>query len=207
MCQGQSAKCRYSSHPKLLTVVWQPDGCKTLACTGLRAEKPALPAHQGRCPGRCWSSTSSRQRRKPGTRELQRSFLQARLLNNKPTRSRSAFLKCFWNHSSLWSFILLSLMQLSSVFYYRTPISAFSQDNIYEVQPPRVDRKSTEIFQAHIQASQGIMQPLGKEDTSMYREYIRNRYLWRGCRPCGSPERDPESFICLGYLFFLIIQR
>lgn len=58
-----------------------------------------------------------------------------------------------------------------------TPISAFSQDNIYEVQPPRVDRKSTEIFQAHIQASYGIMQPLGKEDTSMYREYIRNRYL------------------------------
>ncbi|XP_063487081.1 polyphosphoinositide phosphatase isoform X4 [Symphalangus syndactylus] len=61
--------------------------------------------------------------------------------------------------------------------YSRTPISAFSQDNIYEVQPPRVDRKSTEIFQAHIQASQGIMQPLGKEDSSMYREYIRNRYL------------------------------
>lgn len=58
-----------------------------------------------------------------------------------------------------------------------TPISAFSQDDIYEVQPPRVDRKSTEIFQAHIQASHGIMQPLGKEDTSMYREYIRNRYL------------------------------
>uniref|UniRef100_A0A9L0JXT6 FIG4 phosphoinositide 5-phosphatase n=1 Tax=Equus asinus TaxID=9793 RepID=A0A9L0JXT6_EQUAS len=58
-----------------------------------------------------------------------------------------------------------------------TPISAFSQDNIYEVQPPRVDRKSTEIFQAHIQAGQGITQPLGKEDTSMYREYIRNRYL------------------------------
>ncbi|XP_069866970.1 polyphosphoinositide phosphatase isoform X3 [Dipodomys merriami] len=57
------------------------------------------------------------------------------------------------------------------------PISAFSQDNIYEVQPPRVDRKSTEIFQAHIQASYGIMQPLGREDTSMYREYIRNRYL------------------------------
>nr|XP_020040562.1 polyphosphoinositide phosphatase isoform X2 [Castor canadensis] len=58
-----------------------------------------------------------------------------------------------------------------------TPISAFSQDNIYEVQPPRVDRKSTEIFQAHIQASQGTMQPLGREDTFMFREYIRNRYL------------------------------
>lgn len=63
------------------------------------------------------------------------------------------------------------------LFSYRTPISAFSQDNIYEVQPPRVDRKSTEIFHAHIQASHGFMQPLGKEDTAMYREYIRNRYL------------------------------
>ncbi|KAL1770066.1 polyphosphoinositide phosphatase isoform X1, partial [Sigmodon hispidus] len=58
-----------------------------------------------------------------------------------------------------------------------TPISAFPQDSVYEVQPPRVDRKSAEIFQAHIQASHGIMQPLGKEDTAMYREYIRNRYL------------------------------
>ncbi|XP_045150542.1 polyphosphoinositide phosphatase [Echinops telfairi] len=58
-----------------------------------------------------------------------------------------------------------------------TPISAFSQDNIYEVQPPRVDRRSTEIFHAHLQASKGVMQPLGKEDTAMYREYIRNRYL------------------------------
>ncbi|KAM9005057.1 polyphosphoinositide phosphatase isoform X2 [Sarcophilus harrisii] len=58
-----------------------------------------------------------------------------------------------------------------------THISSFSQDNIYEVQPPRVDRKSTEIFQAHIQASKGIMQALGKEDISMYREYIRNRYM------------------------------
>lgn len=66
---------------------------------------------------------------------------------------------------------------LSSLLLCRTPISAFSQDNIYEVQPPRVDRKSTEIFQAHIQASQGIMQPLGREDASVYREYIRNRYL------------------------------
>ncbi|XP_051031522.1 polyphosphoinositide phosphatase [Phodopus roborovskii] len=58
-----------------------------------------------------------------------------------------------------------------------TPISAFSPDNIYEVQPPRVDRKSTEIFHAHIQATRGVMQPLGKEDSALYREYIRNRYL------------------------------
>lgn len=73
---------------------------------------------------------------------------------------------------------LFSLMSPSSLLCCRTPISAFSQDNIYEVQPPRVDRKSTEIFQAHIQASEGIMQPLGKEDSFVYREYIRNRYLW-----------------------------
>ncbi|EQB78437.1 hypothetical protein CB1_000993021 [Camelus ferus] len=62
-------------------------------------------------------------------------------------------------------------------YHYLLLLSRLIQDNIYEVQPPRVDRRSTEIFQAHIQASQGIMQPLGKEDTSMYREYIRNRYL------------------------------
>uniref|UniRef100_A0A672TGW9 FIG4 phosphoinositide 5-phosphatase n=1 Tax=Strigops habroptila TaxID=2489341 RepID=A0A672TGW9_STRHB len=57
------------------------------------------------------------------------------------------------------------------------PISSFSQDNIYEVQPPRADRKSIEIFHAHIQAGRGDMQPLGKDDFLMYREYIRNRYL------------------------------
>ncbi|XP_010075483.1 PREDICTED: polyphosphoinositide phosphatase-like [Pterocles gutturalis] len=57
------------------------------------------------------------------------------------------------------------------------PISSFSQDNIYEVQPPRVDRKSIEIFHAHIQAGRGNMQPLGKDDFLMYREYIRNRYM------------------------------
>ncbi|KAJ7401860.1 hypothetical protein BTVI_92220 [Pitangus sulphuratus] len=59
----------------------------------------------------------------------------------------------------------------------RIPISSFSQDNIYEVQPPRADRKSIEIFHAHIQAGRGNMQPLGKDDFLMYREYIRNRYM------------------------------
>uniref|UniRef100_A0A674HE04 FIG4 phosphoinositide 5-phosphatase n=1 Tax=Taeniopygia guttata TaxID=59729 RepID=A0A674HE04_TAEGU len=57
------------------------------------------------------------------------------------------------------------------------PISSFSQDNIYEVQPPRTDRKSIEIFHAHIQAGRGNMQPLGRDDFLMYREYIRNRYM------------------------------
>ncbi|XP_069830928.1 polyphosphoinositide phosphatase isoform X1 [Dendropsophus ebraccatus] len=56
-------------------------------------------------------------------------------------------------------------------------ISSFSQDNIYEVTPPKTDRKSLDIFHAHIQAGTGIMQPLGKEDVFTYREYIRNRYM------------------------------
>jgi len=63
------------------------------------------------------------------------------------------------------------------LFFSRIPISSFSEDNIYEVQPPRADRKSIEIFHAHIQAGRGNMQPLGKDDFLMYREYIRNRYL------------------------------
>ncbi|KAM4772020.1 polyphosphoinositide phosphatase [Rhinophrynus dorsalis] len=56
-------------------------------------------------------------------------------------------------------------------------ISSFSQDNIYEVLPPKVDRKSMEIFNAHIQAGRGFMQPLGKDDMFIYREYIKNRYM------------------------------
>lgn len=58
-----------------------------------------------------------------------------------------------------------------------THISSFSQDSIYEVQPPKVDKKSIEIFTAHIQAGNGHMQPMAKEDVLMYREYIRNRYM------------------------------
>ncbi|KAG8444675.1 hypothetical protein GDO86_009734 [Hymenochirus boettgeri] len=51
-------------------------------------------------------------------------------------------------------------------------ISSFSHDNIYEVTPPKVDRKSMETFTAHIQAGRGIMQPLGREDIFTYREFI-----------------------------------
>ncbi|KAJ1208829.1 hypothetical protein NDU88_004212 [Pleurodeles waltl] len=58
-----------------------------------------------------------------------------------------------------------------------THISSFSQDSIYEVQPPKVDKKSIEIFTAHIQAGSGHMQTMAKEDVLMYREYIRNRYM------------------------------
>lgn len=102
---------------------------------------------------------------------------QTVFIQQSAARGEAASSNCGGAHSWLL-LILLVFFNAAFIFIsYRTPISAFSQDNIYEVQPPRVDRKSTEIFQAHIQASHGLMQPLGKEDTAMYREYIRNRYL------------------------------
>lgn len=153
--------------------------------------------HRGKLPGQALLVLSSTQGRKPAKRSLP-------LLVAKFTRSRSVTLKFSRGHWSLWSFISFNVA-LSSLLFYRTPISAFSQDNIYEVQPPKVDRKSTEIFHAHIQASQGIMQPLGKEDTSMYREYIRNRYLWGESRSPQVAQRGtkiPLTYIltCLSHL-------
>ena len=146
-------------------------GTQTWVCSELQEQRGgAHPAYtRGKLPGQALSLLSSVQGRKPAERSLP-------LLVTKFTHSRSVTLKFSLGHKSLWSFIFFNVV-LSSLLFYRTPISAFSQDNIYEVQPPKVDKKSTEIFHAHIQASQGIMQPLGKEDTSMYREYIRNRYL------------------------------
>ncbi|XP_069483684.1 polyphosphoinositide phosphatase [Ambystoma mexicanum] len=58
-----------------------------------------------------------------------------------------------------------------------THISSFTQDSIYEVQPPKVDKKSIEIFTAHIQAGLGHMPSMAKDDVLIYREYIRNRYM------------------------------
>ncbi|XP_039603847.1 polyphosphoinositide phosphatase isoform X1 [Polypterus senegalus] len=56
-------------------------------------------------------------------------------------------------------------------------ISDFSDDSIYAVQPPAVSRKSTEIFENHIQAGKSLVQSLCKKDVFIYREYIKNRYM------------------------------
>ncbi|XP_028647144.2 polyphosphoinositide phosphatase [Erpetoichthys calabaricus] len=56
-------------------------------------------------------------------------------------------------------------------------ISDFSDDSIYAVQPPAVSRKSTEIFENHIQAGKSLIQSLCKKDVFIYREYIKNRYM------------------------------
>ncbi|XP_018585855.1 polyphosphoinositide phosphatase isoform X1 [Scleropages formosus] len=57
------------------------------------------------------------------------------------------------------------------------PVSYFSQDSIYEVQPPRVDRASQEVFECHIQTGLGLGRALHREDLLTYREYIKNRYM------------------------------
>lgn len=167
-------------------------GTQTWVCSELQEQRRgAHPAYtRGELPGQALFLLSSMQGRKPAERSLP-------LLVTKFTGSRSVTLKFSWGHRSLCSFLFFNVA-LSSLLFYRTPISAFSQDNIYEVQPPKVDRKSTEIFHAHIQASQGIMQPLGKEDTSMYREYIRNRYLWGESRsPQGAQKGTKVPLTCI----------
>ncbi|XP_067883373.1 polyphosphoinositide phosphatase isoform X2 [Heterodontus francisci] len=57
------------------------------------------------------------------------------------------------------------------------PVSSFLHDSIYEMHLADLDRKSTEIFDSHIQTGKGIIQPMCKDDMIVYREYIKNRYM------------------------------
>uniref|UniRef100_W5NKP3 FIG4 phosphoinositide 5-phosphatase n=1 Tax=Lepisosteus oculatus TaxID=7918 RepID=W5NKP3_LEPOC len=63
------------------------------------------------------------------------------------------------------------------IFLCRHPVSFFSQDSLYEVQLPKVDKESREIFENHIRVGRGLIQTLCREDVLMYREYIKNRYM------------------------------
>uniref|UniRef100_W5NKP2 FIG4 phosphoinositide 5-phosphatase n=1 Tax=Lepisosteus oculatus TaxID=7918 RepID=W5NKP2_LEPOC len=65
---------------------------------------------------------------------------------------------------------------LTSLVYWH-PVSFFSQDSLYEVQLPKVDKESREIFENHIRVGRGLIQTLCREDVLMYREYIKNRYM------------------------------
>ncbi|KAG9347615.1 hypothetical protein JZ751_005186 [Albula glossodonta] len=58
-----------------------------------------------------------------------------------------------------------------------SPVSYFPEDSIYEVQLPKVDKTSRELFESHIQMGQGLVRTLCREDVLMYREYIKNRYM------------------------------
>ncbi|XP_078069659.1 polyphosphoinositide phosphatase [Mustelus asterias] len=57
------------------------------------------------------------------------------------------------------------------------PVSLFLQDSIYEMHLIGLDKRSTEIFDSHIQTGKGIIQSLCKDDMMVYREYIKNRYM------------------------------
>ncbi|XP_007891065.1 polyphosphoinositide phosphatase [Callorhinchus milii] len=70
-----------------------------------------------------------------------------------------------------------STKRLDNMINILNPVSSFPPDSIYEVHLTELDRKSVEIFTAHIQAGRGMMQPMFKDDMIVYREYIKNRYM------------------------------
>uniref|UniRef100_A0AAY4DLM6 SAC domain-containing protein n=1 Tax=Denticeps clupeoides TaxID=299321 RepID=A0AAY4DLM6_9TELE len=58
-----------------------------------------------------------------------------------------------------------------------SPVSSFTADSVYEVCVPRVDAESRALFEGHVQANRGIIRSLRPEDTLLYREYVKNRYM------------------------------
>lgn len=63
-------------------------------------------------------------------------------------------------------------------FSLREPVSCFPEDSIYAVLPPQVGKNSQEVFEGHVMTGQGQVRALCREDMLMYREYIKNRYMW-----------------------------
>lgn len=57
------------------------------------------------------------------------------------------------------------------------PVSCFTEDSIYSVSPPHVDRDSRDEFESHVMTGQGQVRVLCREDMLMYREYVKNRYM------------------------------
>lgn len=67
-----------------------------------------------------------------------------------------------------------------SVFFsiFRLPVSCFSEDSVYAVSPPQVVRDSRDEFESHVMTGQGQVRALCRDDILMYREYVKNRYMW-----------------------------
>uniref|UniRef100_A0AAY4DM76 SAC domain-containing protein n=1 Tax=Denticeps clupeoides TaxID=299321 RepID=A0AAY4DM76_9TELE len=63
------------------------------------------------------------------------------------------------------------------VYVLCVPVSSFTADSVYEVCVPRVDAESRALFEGHVQANRGIIRSLRPEDTLLYREYVKNRYM------------------------------
>uniref|UniRef100_A0A3Q1I3G8 SAC domain-containing protein n=1 Tax=Anabas testudineus TaxID=64144 RepID=A0A3Q1I3G8_ANATE len=71
----------------------------------------------------------------------------------------------------------VSFLPLLLPSLYREPVSCFPEDSIYGVAPPQVNRDSRDVFESHVMAGQGQVRALCRDDTLMYREYVKNRYM------------------------------
>lgn len=72
-----------------------------------------------------------------------------------------------------------SLLLFSYMSTFREPVSHFKDDSIYAVSLPQVDRGSHEMFASHVMTGHGQVRALCREDILMYREYVKNRYMWK----------------------------
>lgn len=70
-------------------------------------------------------------------------------------------------------------MHLSPPCLRREPVSCFTEDSIYAVCPPQADRDTRDVFESHVLTGQGQVRALCREDMLMYREYVKNRYMWQ----------------------------
>lgn len=88
-------------------------------------------------------------------------------------------LKLVLSTSIVWTYLH------PSVFFplFREPVSSFSEDSIYAVSPPQVDRDSHDEFESHVMTGQGHVRVLCRDDMLMYREYVKNRYMWDEQQP------------------------
>lgn len=85
---------------------------------------------------------------------------------------------------------------VSLFFFYREPVSRFTEDSIYEVAPPQVDEDSCKELQIHVTTGEGQVRPLRRDDVLMYREYVRNRYMWGAATPNRpKPRATTQSLI------------
>lgn len=77
---------------------------------------------------------------------------------------------------------------------FREPVSCFTEDSVYTIAPPQVDEESRKEFHIHVTTGEGQVRQLHRDDMLMYREYVRNRYMWAGATK-NLVERPESSFL------------
>lgn len=89
-------------------------------------------------------------------------------------------------------------IDLSFSLFFRVPVSLFGDDSIYEVSAPRVDSETQNLFLAHVNAGQGLNKAMCREDVAIYREYVKNRYMWHVSRVfCRRGGKKNDSLVDL----------